>query len=1112
MNKKKTLKPFAVMMATTAAMAGAIGPGMVGFPAQIITAYAAESSTLNQTKSDIEWVVKNGTLYIDCNGRAMENYTTADEGNPAPWSATKSKQPYSSVTIINCQNIGDNAFVSDDNNAVAVQYKIFAAESINDSLGRPIKFGKNAFGRSKANNISVYGYISDIGENAFKDFNGDLIIANTTSIFTENKLKEAGVKTVRKELARTDDPSNEGRIHGFISYNLPESAKPKTLAEKVDSTLYGPTDKIEFLLSKGVEVLSISKDKGLLFPGYRADSLNVEFTRKDGIPYKEVIKFSESDAIEFRNIDTKHDFNGALNFTECNNVFTFDGGDYCKSAIQDAKVQNGKVALPEIKSSNPKYTFAGWRFVTNDNKKSKLITAGEHSISELLAAYSDNSSENNRDHTFIMAAEYVENGTFTITFKANSGSGKDFVEERSINKKDAKTLPYPSGGKAYYTPTSWNTKPDGSGKSFDFATPVDGTSFGEAAVKSGQNVVLYAQWEKPKSVEISFRWEDDSDRDGLRLKEIPIKTTLTSGARGVNNPDEVKEAKYKTDKSIKIVYPSKEWEWKTDSSKEVAIPGKLYDASMSIELGKISSELLEEYDIRLEKKGSDSYEIIATHEAATQDMTGKIKWHDNDDGDGLRPGSLDLVIKDAEDKITRKTVTVYSKDDETQFTLTGLKKYYGKGLKNSLTIATPSASGYTFTVSGTNIEAHHEKVTENYRVKTVWEDDNDVDGRRPDTYVVKLTGGGKTYTQSVSRGTATFKDIPTYKNGTEISYTATCDAVTKYTSSVSVDKKSHLITVTMRHKSTGDTKKKDSSSSYKSSSSSKNSSGNGSSSSSSHSNSKNSSRDNYSNNSTDEISMQDLSDHNKQAAAKEKNNSSSSGKSGNNSSSKGSSGGTNSSHSSSRSSGSEHKDNGQNSSKSKIVKYNNLDPEDYKNVTVSLIWDEHQDGKEMIARNNPKTVAATLKGSDGSVYEFTLEHISNYSHIISHVPFVDENNDEITYKLVPETVQGYVSHVYQDIKDKSKFTIENRRQTSDTADATNESGTNEGTKASEVTGTNKSTNTKTDSGKRTLPKEINDLFNDDNTETGIQKNAIIALIGGILAGIAAFIAVMHNKR
>jgi hypothetical protein len=125
---------------------------------------------------------------------------------------------------------------------------------------------------------------------------------------------------------------------------------------------------------------------------------------------------------------------------------------------------------------------------------------------------------------------------------------------------------------------------------------------------------------------------------------------------------------------------------------------------------------------------------------------------------------------------------------------------------------------------------------------------------------------------------------------------------------------------------------------------------------------------------------------------------------------------------------------------------------------------------------------------------------------------VDENNDEITYKLVPETVQGYVSHVYQDTKDKSKFTIENRRQTSDTADATNESGTNDGTKASEVTGTNKSTNTKTDSGKRTLPKEINNLFNDDNTEAGIQKNAIIALIGGILAGIATFIAVMHNKR
>ncbi|MDQ8770033.1 Cna B-type domain-containing protein, partial [Streptococcus ruminantium] len=87
------------------------------------------------------------------------------------------------------------------------------------------------------------------------------------------------------------------------------------------------------------------------------------------------------------------------------------------------------------------------------------------------------------------------------------------------------------------------------------------------------------------------------------------------------------------------------------------------------------------------------------------------------------------------------------------------------------------ASG--FTVTNTNIEKVSVPVTK------TWNDNNDQDGKRPQSITVNLLADGKVIkSQQVTAENDwkyTFTDLPKYANGKEIVYTVTENAVEGYT-------------------------------------------------------------------------------------------------------------------------------------------------------------------------------------------------------------------------------------------------------------------------------------------------------------------------------------------
>ncbi|MGI6721877.1 MAG: Cna B-type domain-containing protein [Anaerovoracaceae bacterium] len=87
-----------------------------------------------------------------------------------------------------------------------------------------------------------------------------------------------------------------------------------------------------------------------------------------------------------------------------------------------------------------------------------------------------------------------------------------------------------------------------------------------------------------------------------------------------------------------------------------------------------------------------------------------------------------------------------------------------------------------FVITNTNVTKESIKVTK------AWNDKDDQDGVRPDSVTVNLLANGekvdsKTVTAN-DKWTCTFKDVPKYKDGKEITYTVTEDAVDHYTTEV----------------------------------------------------------------------------------------------------------------------------------------------------------------------------------------------------------------------------------------------------------------------------------------------------------------------------------------
>ena len=178
----------------------------------------------------------------------------------------------------------------------------------------------------------------------------------------------------------------------------------------------------------------------------------------------------------------------------------------------------------------------------------------------------------------------------------------------------------------------------------------------------------------------------------------------------------------------------------------------------------------------------NGYNITNTHTPEKISITGTKTWDDADNQDGKRPDviTVNVIANGNETPVESKEVR---KSDNWTYTFTDLPKY-ANGEEITYTITENAVEGYTTSVNGYNITNTHTPEKISITGTKTWVNDNET--QRPDSITVNLLENGtKVDSTEVTENkdgkwVYEFKDLPKYKNGTEIKYTVKEDAVARY--------------------------------------------------------------------------------------------------------------------------------------------------------------------------------------------------------------------------------------------------------------------------------------------------------------------------------------------
>ncbi len=172
--------------------------------------------------------------------------------------------------------------------------------------------------------------------------------------------------------------------------------------------------------------------------------------------------------------------------------------------------------------------------------------------------------------------------------------------------------------------------------------------------------------------------------------------------------------------------------------------------------------------------------MINNHAPGKTSVNGSKTWNDNDNQDGKRPESIKINLY-ADGKLqASKTVT---EADGWSWTFDNLDKY-ANGKEIEYTITEDVVAGYTTAVNGYNvINTHNPEKTKVEGSKT-WNDNDDQDGKRPDSIKISLYANGelkdsKTVTES-ENWSWSFTGLDKYADGEVIEYTIKEDVVAEY--------------------------------------------------------------------------------------------------------------------------------------------------------------------------------------------------------------------------------------------------------------------------------------------------------------------------------------------
>ena len=274
----------------------------------------------------------------------------------------------------------------------------------------------------------------------------------------------------------------------------------------------------------------------------------------------------------------------------------------------------------------------------------------------------------------------------------------------------------------------------------------------------GNNSIINTHVPEKTEVSVSKVWNDNDDQDGLRDEVVVVlKADDDVAKRATLNEDNDWEytfenlPKYKAGE--KIVY----------SIEEIEIKG---------------------YTSRITGTAEEGFTITNTHTPEVTEVVGRKVWQDKNDQDGLRPESITVKLFAGGEYVTEGTFTE-GENKNWAFAFTNLPKYKD-GAEIEYTIEEVTVGGYTpsYGENNTIINTHETSKIVVSGTKT-WDDNDDQDGLRPDSIIVRLIADGeeiayKEVTET-DQWSYSFTGLDEYANGSKISYTITEDAVSGYT-------------------------------------------------------------------------------------------------------------------------------------------------------------------------------------------------------------------------------------------------------------------------------------------------------------------------------------------
>ena len=264
------------------------------------------------------------------------------------------------------------------------------------------------------------------------------------------------------------------------------------------------------------------------------------------------------------------------------------------------------------------------------------------------------------------------------------------------------------------------------------------------------------------SASVTKIWDDADNQDGIRPESITV--ALLANGTPTNKTVTLTAANNWT-QTITGLPEKADGEYITYTWTEVDVP--------------------EGYSLTRTSKNETVTTLTNTHTPELTSITGTKTWEDADNQDGKRPESITVNLFADGTKLKSQSVSADA-DGNWSYSFTDLPKY-ANGQEITYTVTEDAVDGYTTESDGYNFINTHQPETTEITVTKTWDDADNQDGKRPESItVILLANGTKKDSQIVTADEAgnwtyTFKDLPKYANGQEITYTVAEEEVTDYT-------------------------------------------------------------------------------------------------------------------------------------------------------------------------------------------------------------------------------------------------------------------------------------------------------------------------------------------